>query len=180
MAFRTFIGSCATLISSVTNLSVLTILDGEPGWICLMLCNLDSMSTQQTISHFFLLTTTTNAVLFSVLVLHWATSVDREEGSIASSTPQGDAIFGSRGENTASRAKSDFATNPRKAGVTTNIEANKGGHSEDIALDTVFVKTHQIQEVELRSQRTSRSNDLEYAQERHGSEDSIVRVDNRV
>lgn len=42
MALRTFIGSCATLTSSVVNLTVLMILKGEPGWICLMCCNADS------------------------------------------------------------------------------------------------------------------------------------------
>lgn len=42
MAVRTFIGSCVTLASSVSNITVMAALDGEPGWICLMLCNLDS------------------------------------------------------------------------------------------------------------------------------------------
>jgi len=39
---RTFVGSCATLALSITNLTVIAILDGEPGYICLCLCNLDS------------------------------------------------------------------------------------------------------------------------------------------
>jgi len=56
MALRTFFGSCATLTSSVVNLTVLMVLNGEPGWICLMCCNAD--------------------ILFSVLVLHWVTSID--------------------------------------------------------------------------------------------------------
>jgi hypothetical protein len=42
LVVRTFVGSCATLLMSVVNLSVLTILDGEPGYVCLCLCNLDS------------------------------------------------------------------------------------------------------------------------------------------
>lgn len=42
LAFRTFIGSCATLVSSVVNLTVLMAVGGEPGWMCLMLCNADS------------------------------------------------------------------------------------------------------------------------------------------
>lgn len=42
MAFRTFVGSCATLTSSVGNLTVLMVLKGEPGWICLLCCNADS------------------------------------------------------------------------------------------------------------------------------------------
>ena len=42
MALRTFFGSCATLTSSVVNLTVLMVLNGEPSWICLMCCNADS------------------------------------------------------------------------------------------------------------------------------------------
>ncbi|KAH8791908.1 hypothetical protein BGZ57DRAFT_872647 [Hyaloscypha finlandica] len=56
IALRTFIGSCCTLTSSVVNLTVVMVLNGEPGWICLMCCNID--------------------ILFSVLVLHWITSKD--------------------------------------------------------------------------------------------------------
>ncbi|KAF7195278.1 hypothetical protein HII31_03484 [Pseudocercospora fuligena] len=56
LALRTFVGSCATLTSSVVNLTVLMAVGGEPGWLCLMLCNAD--------------------ILFCVLVLHWATSFD--------------------------------------------------------------------------------------------------------
>ncbi|KAF7950072.1 hypothetical protein EAE96_007372 [Botrytis aclada] len=56
VALRTFIGSCCALSSSVVNLTLLLVLKGEPGWICLMCCNLD--------------------ILFSVLVLHWITSKD--------------------------------------------------------------------------------------------------------
>ncbi|KAF2160584.1 hypothetical protein M409DRAFT_28970 [Zasmidium cellare ATCC 36951] len=56
LAFRTFVGSCATLVSSVVNLTVLMAVSGEPGWMCLMLCNAD--------------------ILFCVLVLHWATKFD--------------------------------------------------------------------------------------------------------
>jgi len=56
VALRTFIGSCATLTSSVVNITVLLVLEGEPGWICMMCCNAD--------------------ILFSVLVLHWVSSPD--------------------------------------------------------------------------------------------------------
>lgn len=56
VALRTFIGSCATLTSSVVNITVLMVLEGEPGWICMMCCNAD--------------------ILFSVLVLHWVSSPD--------------------------------------------------------------------------------------------------------
>jgi hypothetical protein len=44
VALRTFIGAICTLASSIVNLSVLMALGGEPGWVCLMCCNSDSMS----------------------------------------------------------------------------------------------------------------------------------------
>jgi len=56
IAFRTFIGSLCTLISSIVNLTVLMVLDGEPGWVCLMCCNSD--------------------ILFSAIVIQWITSKD--------------------------------------------------------------------------------------------------------
>ncbi len=56
VALRSFVGSLATLASSVVNLTVLMVLKGEAAWICLMCCNAD--------------------ILFSVLVLHWVTSKD--------------------------------------------------------------------------------------------------------
>lgn len=64
IAFRSFVGSCATLISSVVNLTILMVLRGEPGWICLMCCNAD--------------------ILFSALVLHWITQVDSTHSSMGS------------------------------------------------------------------------------------------------
>ncbi|KAH7410835.1 hypothetical protein BKA64DRAFT_365179 [Cadophora sp. MPI-SDFR-AT-0126] len=56
VTLRTFVGSCCTLTSSVANLTVVMVSKGEPGWICLMCCNID--------------------ILFSALVLHWITSKD--------------------------------------------------------------------------------------------------------
>ncbi|CAH0023282.1 unnamed protein product [Clonostachys rhizophaga] len=56
VAFRTFIGSVCTLLSSAVNLTVLAALNGEPGWVCLMCCNCD--------------------VLFSAIVIYWVTSKD--------------------------------------------------------------------------------------------------------
>lgn len=64
LALRTFIGSVCTLVSSVVNLTVVMVLEGEPGWICLMCCNVD--------------------ILFSVLVLHWITSKDNASTLISS------------------------------------------------------------------------------------------------
>jgi hypothetical protein len=56
VAFRTFVGSVCTLLSSAVNLTVLAALNGEPGWVCLMCCNCD--------------------VLFSAIVIYWVTSKD--------------------------------------------------------------------------------------------------------
>lgn len=44
MAVRTFFGSCATLTSSIANLTLLMVLDGEPAWICFLSCNAESTS----------------------------------------------------------------------------------------------------------------------------------------
>ncbi|OAA80191.1 hypothetical protein LEL_03677 [Akanthomyces lecanii RCEF 1005] len=65
VAFRTFVGSCCTLVSSIVNLSVLMGLNGEPGWVCLMCCNCD--------------------ILFSAIVIQWVTSKDNAGTSIHSS-----------------------------------------------------------------------------------------------
>ncbi|KIW04883.1 uncharacterized protein PV09_04058 [Verruconis gallopava] len=51
MALRTFFGVCFTLTTSVANLSILTILNGEQGWVCLLICTSD--------------------IFVSVMVLHW-------------------------------------------------------------------------------------------------------------
>ena len=45
IALRAFLGSCATLTSSVANMAVMIALHGEPGWVCLMCCNADSESS---------------------------------------------------------------------------------------------------------------------------------------
>lgn len=45
VAVRTFIGSCATLSASVINISVLVALEKEPAWMCLMMCNADSIGS---------------------------------------------------------------------------------------------------------------------------------------
>ncbi|KAL1297616.1 hypothetical protein AAFC00_006177 [Neodothiora populina] len=58
MAFRTTVGACITTLTMCLNLSTLAAFEQEPGWMCLMLCNLD--------------------ILLTVAVLHWATSSDTE------------------------------------------------------------------------------------------------------
>ncbi|GKT49360.1 uncharacterized protein ColSpa_09541 [Colletotrichum spaethianum] len=56
VALRTFIGALCTLTSSIVNLTVLMVLNGEPGWVCLMCCNSD--------------------ILFSAIVVQWVTNKD--------------------------------------------------------------------------------------------------------
>ncbi|OHF00410.1 hypothetical protein CORC01_04391 [Colletotrichum orchidophilum] len=58
VALRTFIGALCTLTSSIVNLTVLMVLNGEPGWVCLMCCNSD--------------------ILFSAIVVQWVTSKDNQ------------------------------------------------------------------------------------------------------
>ncbi|RGP78962.1 hypothetical protein FLONG3_2868 [Fusarium longipes] len=67
VAWRTFIGACCTLTSSVVNLTVIMVLVGEPGWLCFMLCNSD--------------------VLFSAIVIQWVTSGEGGSGSSQSLSP---------------------------------------------------------------------------------------------
>ncbi|KAI6350911.1 hypothetical protein MCOR25_010294 [Pyricularia grisea] len=57
LVFRTFVGTCCTLASSVTNMTVLMILNGESSWLCFIACNSD--------------------VLFSALVIQWVTASDQ-------------------------------------------------------------------------------------------------------
>lgn len=117
MAFRTSIGAIATLLSSSLNLSLLTGLNGEAGWVCLMLCNLD--------------------ILFSVLVLHWATSIDRtrERGT------QGVTGAGTRPPPTSSRKAQcqnidfgSFVPPAANGTVTTNIMASRDSRSDSESL----------------------------------------------
>ncbi|KAH7021891.1 hypothetical protein EDB80DRAFT_693822 [Ilyonectria destructans] len=56
VAFHSFIGSCAMLISSIVNLTVLLGLNGEPAWACLIACNGD--------------------ILFSAAAMQWITYRD--------------------------------------------------------------------------------------------------------
>jgi len=116
---------------------------------------------------------TTRAVLFSILILHWATSLDRthETAANSSSTPQGSGNM--------PKGSSTHAGLPRGPCVSTKIEAGKSGHDDDddnMAMDSVLVKTHHVHEVEIqgRSGRASETNDLEFERDRHGSEGSMV------
>ncbi|KAF2813843.1 uncharacterized protein BDZ99DRAFT_567569 [Mytilinidion resinicola] len=129
MAMRTFIGSCATLISSVVNLTVLMVLEGEPGWVCLMCCNAD--------------------ILFSVIVLHWVTAVDSVR-SPANSTPR---PTGSKSRDRKSGNPANTWTSKlsgKEAGmVTTSCVGNIRHKTSELELDKIRVQTEQTQEVEV-------------------------------
>lgn len=119
-------------------------------------------------------------VLFSVLVLHWVTSVDRDLDNSSHGTLRSHPVFDL--QRNMSRGKAEFSSTERKAGVTTNIEANGNDHYDEIALDAIAVKTSQTQEVEVRG-HTSRSDEFnhsDYEVERSGSQDAIVHAENVV
>ncbi|KAG6005804.1 hypothetical protein E4U43_000539 [Claviceps pusilla] len=82
VAFRTFGGAVCSLISSITNLSVLMSLDGEPGWMCLMCCNCD--------------------ILFSAVVIQWVTSKDNAGTSRVTSSTEYYAGRDSQGPSSSS------------------------------------------------------------------------------
>ncbi|KAI1373724.1 hypothetical protein F4677DRAFT_461868 [Hypoxylon crocopeplum] len=69
LAMRTFVGALFTTTSSVVNLTVLMMLDGEPGWLYLTCCNAD--------------------ILFSALIVQWVTS--RDSASIIDSSPSSES-----------------------------------------------------------------------------------------
>jgi hypothetical protein len=80
MAWRSFIGSLATLTVAVVNLTVLMVLKGEPAWVCFTCCNAD--------------------ILFCTSVLHWVTSQERQsEDSIVRSNGYGPGKHSGHGGN---------------------------------------------------------------------------------
>lgn len=144
ITIRSFIGSLATLTSSVVNLTILMVLKGEAAWICLMCCNADT--------------------LFSVLVLHWVTSKDSQGGTTNASKSGGVAGSSARkGATHASTLESSNA-NPFNArfgtfddeitdgGITTYISANDGGKGRD-----VHVEVKEADDCEDVEKKTSRS-----------------------
>lgn len=176
---RSFVGSCAALVTSVCNLSVLTALDGEPGYICLCLCNLDSMSKQK---NFLDLAANYRTVLFVVSVLHWATQVDRPDRTTTSSSQKptknttdfraGGGLSTVNG-GTLSGGKSgayialDDRPGPK---LTTKIEANRNTMSDEaMVTHAIEVKTQHVREVEVESYET----DLESGRWRESQEASV-------
>jgi hypothetical protein len=120
MAFRSFTGSCATLITSVVNLTILAVQKGEPGWICLMACNAD--------------------ILFCVVVLHWVTSKEQKEEDSAFRSDSGHMRTVGSARDRSRRVTVvevdghdekglAVATMPAGSGtMTTEIKSNGGNH----------------------------------------------------
>ncbi|GAB7347818.1 hypothetical protein MBLNU459_g5355t1 [Dothideomycetes sp. NU459] len=144
IAIRTFAGSCTTLASSVTNLTVLAILGAEPGWVCLMLCNLD--------------------ILVCVLVLHWATAVDREAPSAAPNPPSPHPVRDNMIRLPAKIYEPSFSGVALPPTVITEIAADSEGPRQEAPEHTIAVDTHHVQEVEA---------DLDVA---GGKQDSVLDV----
>jgi hypothetical protein len=154
VAKRSFVGSCATLTSSVVNLTILMVLKGEPGWICLMCCNAD--------------------ILFSVLVLHWVTQVDRTPNSSSVhsnirsktvvSTVGGDKRLSQLGSPRSVRHSLNGKTNLKgtRSTMTTEIKAipaeeRRGSDDDAMELRGIRVQTERTTEVEVdtRSERST-------------------------
>ncbi|PSN62490.1 hypothetical protein BS50DRAFT_120103 [Corynespora cassiicola Philippines] len=184
MAFRSFIGSCVTLTSSVVNLTVLMVLKGEPGWICLMCCNAD--------------------ILFCVLILHWVTQVDnsrentrsgshgdsaidRKDISLQSpNTPRFDSDVPKSRRESISIWPGQRLSEPKKAltlagTITTECKGathhHKGRESEDeiVELHKIRVQTEQTQEVEIEQRSMNSDRDYHaYGPERTVSAEKMV------
>lgn len=142
VAFRTFIGSCATLVSTLGNLVSLLVLRGkEPGWICFAVCNCD--------------------IMFSVLVLHWVTHQDDDISTEGRTRCRecdrtlacgGDPYSISRGSNFGGLSR-DHKT--RVVGgngeVVTSIHAVPKGacrHDKSIPLDGILTHTEVRRDIE--------------------------------
>lgn len=174
MAFRTFIGSVTTLVSSVANLTVLMVLKGEPGWICLMLCNAD--------------------IMFCVLVLHWVTQIDTPtKSSSANSNPNGSKgnTNGSHANHDGGRAqresfnlwpsKNEADTKSKKlqGTITTECMGTKhpsGRESQDsiVEMHKITVRTEQVQEIEIDTRSDSSRTGVSAYEERGVSVEKMV------
>ncbi|KAI6778768.1 uncharacterized protein J7T54_007420 [Emericellopsis cladophorae] len=124
VAFRTFIGAVSTLLSSVTNLTVLMALNGQPGWVCLMLCNCD--------------------ILFSAMVIQWVTSKDNAGTSGNNSLNADNNSAARRGRAVDAARRTDFASeticarctppsSPAEIALVPSVATTYSKNSSDIA-----------------------------------------------
>ncbi|KAF4630354.1 hypothetical protein G7Y89_g7792 [Cudoniella acicularis] len=126
------------------NLTVLMVLKGEPGWICLMCCNVD--------------------ILFSVLVLHWITSKDNASTlrnlSLVVPNPSHSVNHPStpsrplpRGVSEVSAYELGLSEYLKKGGVTTLVTASKDRDDEmegikSMPPNVITVESRCVREVE--------------------------------
>ncbi|CAH0042504.1 unnamed protein product [Clonostachys rhizophaga] len=111
MVIRTFVGSLATLTSTVVNIVMMTVLNGEPAWMCFMICNTD--------------------ILFTTLVLHWVTVSDSVGTSQNESPRTPGHSYGYSNNNT----NSDGSTNRTslKHAETKNTIYQSSGAAQGVA-----------------------------------------------
>jgi hypothetical protein len=140
MALRSLLGTCATLTTAVTNLTVVMVLHGEPGWICFTLCNLE--------------------ILFSCLVLHWITNKEQKEedstahsGIVSGRYGGGTVVETHRGKDVRAStiARGDIATfsyNSPTTIVTTECKG-KAMDEDEVELNSIRVNTVHTIEIEV-------------------------------
>ena len=89
LARKTLAGSAIVMSSTVVNLVVLLRFHGaEDGWVCLLICTIDSKATLQSASETIL--NLCNIVIVGVFVVHWVTNSPKQksEGQLCQA-PQG-------------------------------------------------------------------------------------------
>jgi hypothetical protein len=75
LLWRTLIGSCLVLISTIANLTQMTILGGkEMGFLCLLLCNCDSTSLKDDYCH-----RAKSLVTWTAIVFHWLSTASEPD-----------------------------------------------------------------------------------------------------
>jgi hypothetical protein len=75
LLWRTFVGSCLVLISTIANLTQLTIFEGrEMGFLCLLLCNCDSTYWKlESYRH------ANSLVTWTAIVFHWLSTASEPD-----------------------------------------------------------------------------------------------------
>ncbi|KAF4944849.1 hypothetical protein FSARC_14564 [Fusarium sarcochroum] len=112
-ALRTFVGSCCTLLSSVANMTLIIYMGGEPGWMCLMCCNID--------------------ILFSAVVIYWVTSRDNASNDTQSRSDgyqSSDRRYGTRTFTSEVRTGAPIFGSPTGTVAEVALVASNTHHSE--------------------------------------------------
>ncbi|KAH7048431.1 hypothetical protein B0J12DRAFT_666031 [Macrophomina phaseolina] len=130
IAWRSFTGSCCTLLATIANGVTMMVLNGEPGWLCFVSCNAD--------------------VLFAVLVLHWVSKSDHNQESSYKLSEDDATPSGSK------RLK--LRPSKISATIQSNCEATHGQRWEERETDKTRITVEQVIKVEVdrRSERIER------------------------